>query len=538
MARIKEQPKSRMQLGMSTLMWCLLAKRLLTVKELQHALAVKVRDTVWDEDDIPTETTFLNACLGLVVVDEETTTVRLVHYSLQEYLQKHQEHYFPCGDSILSGICLTYLSLKELDVHVYSSSLHEMTRLADKFTLLMYIASTWADHMRGYRNTQDIKEQLYQLVRSTLCCKAPKAWLQILRWLHNPSWKHLGRSEELEAYLDLIKFGKPLTALHAAAAHSSREIMEYLLQRLDSEGLEVINNEDEYGMTPLFYAAVYKNEGIVQLLINRADVDRNIRSMDGVAPLGVEVESQYKYITRLFLEKMRQEDPAPKTTPPGPLLYTASSLGDIRMVRQLLDRGAKPNNGTMRKSADGTDTYMAWAALQGAIASTHPDVLQVLLQCDGVDINAVADDRDDGNNTPLLLALSCNPLLPIECPNFSAFFECLQLLVGQKNIDLNLTNKQGYTPLMLVAAYFNSGSYVYGTYEILEVLLGCNDIDLTLMSHSGDTALDIMRQARRYDMKPAVVAYLDRCERLLVGAQRRHYLIAGEPQRKRRGLIE
>jgi len=104
MARMKEQPKSRMELGMSTIMWWLLAKRLL-VKELQHALAVKARDTVWDEEDIPTATVFLSACLGLVVVDKETTTVRLVHYSLQEYLQKNQEYYFPCGDSILSSAC-------------------------------------------------------------------------------------------------------------------------------------------------------------------------------------------------------------------------------------------------------------------------------------------------------------------------------------------------------------------------------------------------------------------------------------------------
>jgi len=142
---------------------------------------------------------------------------------------------------------LTYLSLEELDVHVHSSSLHEMTQLTDKFTLLVYIASTWADHMRSYRSTQvDIKEQLYQLVLRSVCDKAPKAWLQALRWLHNPTHRRLGKTEELKAHLDLIKFGTPLTMLHTAAAHSNSEIMDYLLQRLDSEGLEVINNQDEY----------------------------------------------------------------------------------------------------------------------------------------------------------------------------------------------------------------------------------------------------------------------------------------------------
>jgi len=268
-------------------------------------------------------------------------------------------------------------------------------------------------------------------------------------------------------------------------------------------------------MNILFYAAAFKNEGVVQLLINRADVDQNIRSIDGVTPLGVAVETQFEYITRLFLERMSQKDLALQITPPSPLLYTASSLGDIRMVRQLLGRGAQPNNGTMRKCSNGTHTYTAWTALKGAIVSTHPGVLRMLLQCEGVDVNAAVDDRDDGNNTPLLLALSRNPFQATECPKFNTFFECLNLLLRQKDVDLNLTNKQGYTPLMVVAAYFNLGSYAHGTYEILELLLGRDDINVTLTSNDGDTALDIMRKARRYEMKAADVACLGRCERLL-----------------------
>ena len=93
--RIQQQSKSKSQLGMAVLMWTVLVKRRLSLEELEHALAVNDGDTYLDMENIPSEKTILQSCLGMVVVEHETTTVRLMHYSLQEYFDISQ--YFPTG---------------------------------------------------------------------------------------------------------------------------------------------------------------------------------------------------------------------------------------------------------------------------------------------------------------------------------------------------------------------------------------------------------------------------------------------------------
>jgi hypothetical protein len=48
--RIKRQPEAKSEQGMDVLQWVFLAKRLLTVEELRHALAVNADDTELDYD--------------------------------------------------------------------------------------------------------------------------------------------------------------------------------------------------------------------------------------------------------------------------------------------------------------------------------------------------------------------------------------------------------------------------------------------------------------------------------------------------------
>jgi hypothetical protein len=82
-----QQSRGYAELGMKVLLWLHLANRPLKLKELQHALAVEQGDTQFEVDNIPPRKAILDCCLGLVLVDEETMTVRFVHYSLEEYFR-------------------------------------------------------------------------------------------------------------------------------------------------------------------------------------------------------------------------------------------------------------------------------------------------------------------------------------------------------------------------------------------------------------------------------------------------------------------
>jgi hypothetical protein len=79
-----------------------LGQRQLRVVELQHALAIKPGDTTFDTEGITSEKSLVEYCLGLVVVEAETSTIRLTHFTLQEYLEKHSIwSLYNCGDMLI-----------------------------------------------------------------------------------------------------------------------------------------------------------------------------------------------------------------------------------------------------------------------------------------------------------------------------------------------------------------------------------------------------------------------------------------------------
>src|SRR5205807_3411601 len=91
LGRIKAQGGERSRLGIGALMWISHSERSLKVDELCHALAVEIGSPNLDADGVPSIGTLLACCQGLVVVDKKASTVRLIHFTLQEYLLAHPE---------------------------------------------------------------------------------------------------------------------------------------------------------------------------------------------------------------------------------------------------------------------------------------------------------------------------------------------------------------------------------------------------------------------------------------------------------------
>jgi len=90
-ARIKAQVGDKSRLGMAALMWISHAERPLQAGELCHALAVELGSMDFNTGNIPSMPTLVSCCQGLMVVDKEESTVRLIHFTLQEYLSAHPD---------------------------------------------------------------------------------------------------------------------------------------------------------------------------------------------------------------------------------------------------------------------------------------------------------------------------------------------------------------------------------------------------------------------------------------------------------------
>jgi hypothetical protein len=90
--RIQEQDEENRTLAFAVLSWIALACRPLCVTELRFAVAMATgmapHTTGLDSDDAIMETCLTSYCAGLVVIDEMTKIVRLVHKS-QLVWQRH-----------------------------------------------------------------------------------------------------------------------------------------------------------------------------------------------------------------------------------------------------------------------------------------------------------------------------------------------------------------------------------------------------------------------------------------------------------------
>jgi len=95
-------------------MWINHAERPLRADELCHALAVELGSTDFNTRNIPSMSTLVGCCQGLIVVDKEASTVRLIHFTLQEYLSTHPD-LFSRPHSAMAEICLTYLSSQQVN---------------------------------------------------------------------------------------------------------------------------------------------------------------------------------------------------------------------------------------------------------------------------------------------------------------------------------------------------------------------------------------------------------------------------------------
>jgi hypothetical protein len=234
--RIQKQPEARARQAMEVLKWTLLAKKQLSVTQLRHALSVTPGDTKLDYESFPSERSLTTWCLGLVILDKETSSIRLTHKSLFEYLVHQQKigKLFENGHSDIAYTCLRYMSFTDdslqwentLDTDQFEAL---VTQHLDKFCLLWYSIENWGQHSAedGTNNEAIKEEELRFFLRpsNTHC---------ISRGL-----QHLSIIPAMSAYVIQINTRKELKlgqefdmsfGLHASAFFGRTSILKALLE--------------------------------------------------------------------------------------------------------------------------------------------------------------------------------------------------------------------------------------------------------------------------------------------------------------------
>ncbi|KAJ7080032.1 hypothetical protein C8R44DRAFT_908855, partial [Mycena epipterygia] len=107
--RINHQDEEEKALAWLALSWVTNARRPLEPSELRVALSVEEGATELNAENILDTETILSVCAGLVIINKEDNKVRLIHHTIQDYLERILDHEFPRVRNKITATCITYL---------------------------------------------------------------------------------------------------------------------------------------------------------------------------------------------------------------------------------------------------------------------------------------------------------------------------------------------------------------------------------------------------------------------------------------------
>jgi ankyrin repeat protein len=392
MFRIKGQVEQQSQLALKALFWVSKAVRPLKLNEIHHALAVEPGDQVLDPDGIENDKTFLvSITAGLLTVDTNSGTIRLVHFTAEEYFKKTWQDWFPDADELIAETCITYLMFDDF-AGGYCRTDQELKYRLQNYPFLDYAARYWGFHAnRGL--TQRVQRLIMSFIHqeSKLSCTIqamqvsgyPYAGYSQM-FLRHVSGLSIAAMFGLEAIAQKVidggaevdaKDSDEGTALHYAAKHGNEAVVKLLL-----DAKADVNNKDSDEGTALHYAAKHGNEAVVKLLLE-AGADVHSKGSDGGTALHYATIHGHEAVVRLLLEA--KADANRKNSKGRTALYLAILQGDEAVVKLLLKGVADVNNNN--NCSDGT-IPLHYAAKYGG-----ETVVKLLLEA-GADVHSKGSD--------------------------------------------------------------------------------------------------------------------------------------------------
>ena len=275
LARIKAQSIRRSTLGVAALMWICHSERPLGAEELCQALAIEIGWVDHSADNVPSIRTVLSCCQGLAVKDEDGSTVRLIHFTLQEYLTSHP-NLFQSPHATIAETCLTYLNSRQvIDLSAPGFQNTQYTAFLD------YSALHWGTHMKKEPSALGTAFAL-ELFSHYERHISVKILLE-----HTLGQNFLGSTPRSSG------FG----GLHCASMFGVVEVVKALVE-IDSVD---INRVDDTGATPLIWASRGGHWGVIEVLLGRKDIRPDLPDDCGRTPISWAARNGHEKVVELFL---------------------------------------------------------------------------------------------------------------------------------------------------------------------------------------------------------------------------------------------
>ena len=317
MTRIDRQPPDSTKLAKDVLSWIFYAKRPLTTIELQHALAVEEGESELDEENLTEVEELASVCAGLVTIDKETSIIRLVHYTTQEFFKREQTMWFPEAQARIANTCTTYLAFSAFETGFCGSDADFEERLRLN-PLYDYAALHWGHHMRE----SSIYDPAIEFLQSeSKVSAAGQAFMAKYGGYHG--------------YSQTVR--RQITGLHLIARFGLVELLGKTVKDEYS-----LNYKDSYDQTPLFYSVRYGFKRDVSLLLQQKDVAADSKDKNGRTPLSHAAEYGHEEIVKLLVQGEDGEADLKDDYNQTPLSF-AAMYGHEEIVRLLLQQDVEAN---------------------------------------------------------------------------------------------------------------------------------------------------------------------------------------------------
>jgi len=459
MGRIAAQGEDDHELAIRVLTWITSSFMPLDTRSLQIAVALEPSVMELDDEDLSDIDLMVSVCAGLVTIGpghstlgREHDSLRLVHYTAQEYFLKNRGRFFPRAHSEIATALITYLSLE----HFSEGPMIDRDKIYFrqlKYPLLHYAAHSWGNHVRE-QSDPAVKELVLKYLgeRTKLACA-----VEILFYRFRAR-KYFNRESEVEKAL------RNAEGILVAAYFGMEEIFWHLVGT-EYPNLTMTNSMFE---TPLIMAAKNGRDGMVRLLLGYKEVRQLVDStdIDGKSACCWAAQNGHHTTLLLLLGHFAKPDPRDRTGRSP--LSLAASKGWSTVVETLL---AIPSVDSNSRDKGGW-TPLLWAARLGKV-----QVVRILLAQEGVN----SDTPDEEGRTPLSWAAGSGEDAMVE------------LLLSRKEVNPDSRDsKYGRTPLARAAENGHQG--------VVKLLLDRQDVNPGQMDFDGQTPLTVAARFGREDV--------------------------------------
>ncbi|KAL7908738.1 hypothetical protein GGI35DRAFT_493723 [Trichoderma velutinum] len=317
--RIYSQDSDSAELAELILFWVVCAKRSLTVQDLQHLYATRELSDgeSLDEDDLPDGDILTGVCSGLIIVDDESQLVRLVHYTAQQYFENCHHTRLLEAKLSLANISLTYLTLSNFSSGCCTTD-EAMSLRLKQFPFLVYAAKYWGSDL-AQLDCADIGPRIEKFSSEAAAVEAVnQAWSLKTKKFQYTNWSQ--------------EFPRHVPVLVLISAFCLPEVLQYLV----SKGHD-INARGSDGETALIRSASFGHVENVQALLELgAEVDAqdymDETALQRAARIGNET------LAKILLDK--GADVNMKAASDLTALMSAVSSGNLEVVKTLVEAGA------------------------------------------------------------------------------------------------------------------------------------------------------------------------------------------------------